>query len=104
MAFTGQSLLLVFLNYLTLQHRCNEFDFFQPPMSESRLRVIEDAFKKMDRSGDGIITIDDLKHVYNVKANSRYISGEETEETILKKFLNNFEQQGAADGKVLHSS
>ncbi|KAK9759063.1 EF-hand domain pair [Popillia japonica] len=72
----------------------------RPPMSESRLRVIEDAFKKMDRSGDGIITIDDLKHVYNVKANSRYISGEETEETILKKFLNNFEQQGAADGKV----
>lgn len=69
-------------------------------MSESRKKVIDEAFKKLDRTKDGEITIDDLKTVYNVKCHPRYISGEESEETILKKFLGNFEQEDTKDGRV----
>ena len=30
-------------------------------MSETRIKVITEAFEKADKTGDGVITIDDLK-------------------------------------------
>lgn len=73
----------------------------RPPMSNSRIKVIGEAFKKLDKTGDGVITIDDMKGVYSVKNNPRYMSGEESEEQILTKFINNFEKdESTRDGKV----
>ena len=58
------------------------------------------AFKKLDKSGDGVITVDDLKGVYNCKKNPKFMSGEKTEEEIFKEFLKNFEIGGHVNGKV----
>ncbi len=49
------------------------FFFPQPPMSDGRKRVIADSFKKLDRTGDGVVTLEDLHTVYNVKHNPRYL-------------------------------
>lgn len=34
-------------------------------MSQSRLNIINEAFKKLDKTGDGEITVDDLRYVYD---------------------------------------
>ncbi|XP_073951692.1 calcyphosin-like protein isoform X2 [Choristoneura fumiferana] len=72
----------------------------RPPMSDSRRTIVEQAFKKLDKSGDGIIAIEDLRGVYSVTANPRYMSGEDTADTIMNKFLANFETEGTVDGRV----
>lgn len=72
----------------------------RPPLSESRQKVIDEAFTKLDKTGDGVVTLEDLRNVYNVKNNPRYLSGEDTEEQILTKFIANFEKFGSVDGKV----
>lgn len=41
-----------------------------------------------------------LRHVYSVRNNPKFMSGEETQEQILKKFLSHFEQEGNEDGTV----
>lgn len=70
-------------------------------MSQTRVKVIKEAFMKMDKTGDGVITSEDLKQSYCVRSHPRYQSGEETEEQIFKKFLANFEKENSRDGKVL---
>jgi Ca2+-binding EF-hand superfamily protein len=37
-------------------------------MNQKRMNLVEAAFKKMDKSGDGFITVDDLKGTYDVKS------------------------------------
>lgn len=41
-----------------------------------------------------------FRSVYSVRNNPKYMSGEETEEEILKKFLAHFEEGGDEDGNV----
>ena len=74
--------------------------FLQPPMSNARKEVIFQAFHKLDKTGDNVVTADDLKGVYNVKKHPKYLSGEWTEEQIFRKFLDTFDTPGSKDGKV----
>jgi calcyphosin len=69
-------------------------------LSALRRRLINEAFKKLDRTGDGIISVEDLKGIYNVKNNPKYLCGEQSEEQVLNRFLQNFEKDGLIDGKV----
>ena len=68
-------------------------------------RSITAAFAKLDRSGDGVVTVDDLRGVYSGRAHPRVRSGEWTEEEVLRRFLDNFdssEKDGQVGAQVPH--
>lgn len=58
------------------------------------------AFSKLDKNGDGQVTVDDLKLAYNVRSHPDYQNGNKTEDELLKIFLARFEQNGTVDGIV----
>ncbi|KAK3730694.1 hypothetical protein RRG08_041474 [Elysia crispata] len=80
-----------------------DFDEFlvklRPPMSQARRNLIHKAFKKLDKSGDGIVTVEDLHGVYNCKKHPKYLSGEWTEDQCLRQFLDSFDSDDK-DGKI----
>lgn len=78
---------------------CGIKSVLQPPMSNARKNLINQAFMKLDKTGDGIITVEDLKGVYNVRKHKKYMNGEWTEEQVLRQFLDSFDSQDK-DGKV----
>ena len=71
----------------------------QPPMSQAREAVVAAAFAKLDRSGDGVVTVDDLRGVYSGRTHPKVRSGEWTEEQVLRHFLDNFDSS-EKDGQV----
>jgi len=68
-------------------------------MSRCRLDLIDKAFAKMDVTGDGVITADDLKRSYDVTQHPKFKTGEWSRERILKEFLDTF-QLGEKDDVV----
>ena len=47
-------------------------------MSKARKDLIDKAFKKLDRTGDGYITFEDLKDNFDVTHHPKFKSGEMT--------------------------
>lgn len=69
-------------------------------MSSVRKQVIKQAFDKLDRTGDGVVTVQDLQGVYQSKHHPKYKSGEWTEEQVFRSFLDSFDSPYEKDGKV----
>ncbi|NWH81707.1 CAPSL protein, partial [Piaya cayana] len=72
----------------------------QPPMSKARQEIVMQAFRKLDKTGDGVITIEDLRGVYNAKHHPKYLNGDWTEDQVFRAFLDNFDSPYDKDGKV----
>uniref|UniRef100_A0A8C3FRX5 EF-hand domain-containing protein n=1 Tax=Chrysemys picta bellii TaxID=8478 RepID=A0A8C3FRX5_CHRPI len=72
----------------------------RPPMSAARKQIIADAFHKLDKTGAGVVSVEDLHGVYDGKTHPKYQSGEWTEEQVFRAFLDSFDSPSDKDGKV----
>lgn len=60
-------------------------------MSDYRKQIVQRAFKKLDRNGNGRIEADDLVGVYNASKHPAVIEGRKTADQVLGEFLETFE-------------
>ena len=61
------------------------------PMNMARKKIVAQAFKKLDKDGNGWIDLNDIRGVYNARKHPDVISGKKSEENILQEFLETFE-------------
>ena len=61
--------------------------------------MVDKAFLKFDADGNGTITAEDLRGVYNCSMHPKVASGEKTEDEVFLEFLQNFGDRDR-DGKV----
>ncbi|EMP35951.1 Calcyphosin-like protein [Chelonia mydas] len=71
----------------------------RPPMSAARKWIIADAFHKLDKTGAGLVSVEDLHGVYGGRTHPKYQSGEWTEEQVFRAFLDSFDSPNDTDGK-----
>jgi Ca2+-binding EF-hand superfamily protein len=60
-------------------------------MNNNRKRLVDQAWNKMDRDGNGVLDINDIKGVYNARSHPDVKQGKKTEEEVLFEFLETFE-------------
>ena len=60
-------------------------------MAPYRKALVKRAFDKLDRNGNGIIEIDDIKGLYNAKMHPDVKTGKKTEDEVLSEFIDTFE-------------
>jgi Ca2+-binding EF-hand superfamily protein len=64
-------------------------------MNNARKQLVTQAFNKLDKNGNGIVELDDIKGVYNASLHPDVRSGKKTEDDILCEFLDTFETHHA---------
>ena len=60
-------------------------------MNQFRKGFVAKAFGRIDKDGNGVLNLDDVKGVYNAKHHPDVISGKKSEDEILYEFLDTFE-------------
>jgi Ca2+-binding EF-hand superfamily protein len=60
-------------------------------MNDKRRVYVAQAFKKLDRDGNGYVDINDITGVYSAKSHPEVKSGKKTEQQVLLEFLETFE-------------
>jgi Ca2+-binding EF-hand superfamily protein len=69
-------------------------------MNAFRLGFVEKAFTIVDRNGNGIVDMSDLKAAYDPSRNPDVMQGQKTADQALREFMAVWENDSSVDGKV----
>ena len=72
----------------------------RPPMAASRRAIVDKAFDKLDKTGDGVITIEDIAGTYDVTKHPKFQSGDWNKVRVLQEFLEQFQVSGSNDDVI----
>ena len=64
------------------------------PMSDRRKKLVNLAFDVVDKTGDGSVTVEDLKEVYDTSNHPGILDGSTTAEEVLSHFVDTWDQSG----------
>ena len=64
-------------------------------MNNGRKQLVTQAFNKLDKNGNGIVELEDIKGVYNASMHPDVRAGKKSEDDILCEFLDTFETHHA---------
>lgn len=83
-------------NHLDINHdgviQYDEFlEGVRPPMNSLRKSLVNQAFDKLDKNGNGILELDDIMKIYDASKHPDVRSGKKTKESVLQEFLETFE-------------
>ncbi|CAG9310039.1 unnamed protein product [Blepharisma stoltei] len=57
------------------------------PMNNRRLRLVALAYEKLDKNGDGQVTLDDIARTYDASRHPDVVSGKKTDAEIFREFI-----------------
>jgi calcyphosin len=60
-------------------------------LSPARLVLIEEAFRRLDKDGSGVVTLSDLVAVYSTKFHPEVIAGRKTHEQAVTEFMSQWD-------------
>ena len=69
-------------------------------IAPGRRRVVELAWKNLDRDASGVVDAAELSRIFTAKRHPKVLKGEISEEQVLTNFHTQFDCQHAPDGKV----
>jgi Ca2+-binding EF-hand superfamily protein len=71
----------------------------QGQLNDRRTDMIRKAFQKMDKTGDGVITLEDVLNTYDASKHPSVLKGEKTKDAVLREFVDTFKDSTNNEGK-----
>lgn len=69
-------------------------------MAKRRIKIVKEAFARLDTSGDGVATIDELERLYDPSQHPDVLAGRLKPRDALLEFMRVFEDAHAQDGTI----